>query len=61
MYSSHNTLRVSISRRRWGHVAYMGKMRSSYLVLFGNLRERDHLEDSGIDVMIILKSIFRNC
>jgi hypothetical protein len=25
----------------------------------GNLREREHLEDTGIDGMIILRSIFR--
>jgi hypothetical protein len=27
---------------------------------WGNLRERDHLEDPGIDVRIILRAIFRN-
>jgi len=27
---------------------------------WGNLRERDHLEDSGIDGRIILRWIFRN-
>ena len=26
---------------------------------WGNLRERDHLEDSGVDRKIILKLIFR--
>ena len=28
--------------------------------LWGNLRERDHLEDPGIDGRIILKWVFRN-
>jgi hypothetical protein len=28
--------------------------------LWGNLRERDHLEDPGIDVKITLRCIFRN-
>ena len=27
---------------------------------WGNLRERDHLEDSGLDERIILRWIFRN-
>ena len=28
---------------------------------WGNLRERDHLENPGTDGMIILKRIFRKC
>ena len=28
---------------------------------WGNLRERDHLEDRGVDGRIILIWIFRNC
>jgi len=27
---------------------------------WGNLRERDHLEDSGVDSRIILRWVFRN-
>jgi hypothetical protein len=30
-----------------------------YSVLVGNLRERDHLEDAGVDGRIILRWIFR--
>jgi len=29
------------------------------MVLVGNLRERDHLEDPGIEIRIILRWIFR--
>jgi hypothetical protein len=28
---------------------------------WGNLREKDHLEDPGTDGMIILRRIFRKC
>jgi hypothetical protein len=41
-----------------GHIACMGKSRVVYSVLVGNLRERDHLEDPGIDGRIILRGIF---
>jgi hypothetical protein len=39
------------SRRMRGteHVAQMGKSRGVYRVLVGNLREREDLEDPGID------------
>jgi len=33
--------------------------RGVYRVLLGNLRERDHLGDPGIDGRIILRGIFR--
>ena len=33
----------------------MGERRDVYRILVGNLRERDHLEDPGIDGRIILK------
>jgi hypothetical protein len=36
----------------------MWERRSAYGVLCGNLREGDHLEDSGVDGMVILKWIF---
>jgi len=37
----------------------MGERRGIYRVLWGNLRGRDHLEDPGVDVRIILRWIFR--
>jgi len=45
---------------RWaGHVARLGEWRVVYRVLVGNLRERDHLRDPGLDGRIILRWIFR--
>jgi len=57
LYSSPNIFCVIKSRRKeWaGHVARMGESIGGW----GNLRERDHLEDSGIGGMIILRCIFR--
>jgi len=40
------------------HVARIVEMRES---LWGNLRETDYLEGSGVDGRIILRWIFRNC
>ena len=37
----------------------MGEGRGVYGVLVGNLKERDHLEDPGIDGNIILRWIIR--
>jgi len=37
----------------------MGERRGVYRVLRGNLMERDHLEDTGVDGRIILRWIFR--
>jgi hypothetical protein len=45
---------------RWaGHVARIGEGRDVYRLWCGNLSERDHLEDPGLDGRIILKLIFR--
>jgi hypothetical protein len=37
----------------------MGKSRGVYKIMMGNLRERDHLEDPGIDGRIILRCILK--
>jgi hypothetical protein len=37
----------------------MGERRGVYRVLWGNLRERNHWKDTGIDGRIILRWIFR--
>jgi hypothetical protein len=37
----------------------MEEIRGVYRVLWGNLRERCHLEDPGVDGRIILRWIFR--
>jgi hypothetical protein len=61
LYCSPIIIGVIKSRRmRWaGHVARIGERRGVYSFLWGNLRERDHLEDSGVEGRIILRRIFR--
>ena len=61
LYFSRNIFRVIKLRiMRWaGHVACMLERREVYRVLVGNLRERDHLGDPGIDGRIICRLIFR--
>jgi hypothetical protein len=41
------------------HVAHMGREEVHTGFWWGNLKERHHLEDPGIDGRIILKWIFR--
>ena len=61
MYCSPYIVQMIKSRRMrfLGQVASLGEKRRLYKVLVGNLRERDHLEDPGIDGRIILRLIFR--
>jgi len=61
LYTSPNIIRVIKSRRmRWAvHVARMGREEVYTGFWWGNLRERDHSEDAGIDRTIILRWIFR--
>jgi hypothetical protein len=42
-----------------GHVAFMGRGEVYTGFLWGNLRERDHLEDTGVDGRAIFICIFR--
>jgi hypothetical protein len=61
LYSSPNILRLIKSRgMRWaGHVARIGREEVYTGFWWGNLRERDHLEEPGIHGRIILRGIFR--
>ena len=63
LYCSPNTFRVIKSKRmRWtGYVARMRKRKKKAYMVFwlGNLREKDHLGDPGVDGRIILRCIFR--
>jgi len=61
LYSSPRIVRVIKSRRmRWaGNVARMGERRGAYRILVGNLTERGHLGDPGLDGTIVLRWIFR--
>jgi hypothetical protein len=61
LYSSPNIIWVIKWRRMiWvGHVARMGARRVVFRVLMGNLRERGHLEDPGVDGRTIFRWIFR--
>jgi len=45
---------------RWvGHVKLMGEKKGIYRIYWGNLRGRDHLEDTGVDGSVILRGMFR--
>ena len=61
LYSSFNIFRVIKSRRmRWaGHYRVWARGEVYTGLWWGNLRERDQLEDAGIDGRIILRLIFR--
>jgi hypothetical protein len=62
LYSSPNIVRVIKSRkmRLAGHVARMGGGDAYTGFWWGNLVERDHLGDPGVNGSIILRWIFSN-
>jgi len=52
---------IKSRRMRWaGHVACVGRGEVPTGFWWGYLRERDHLEDPGLDRCVILKWIFRS-
>jgi hypothetical protein len=57
LYCSPNIIWVIKSRRMgWaGHVAHVGRGEVHTEFWWANLRERDHLEDPGLDGRLILK------
>ena len=60
LYSSPNIVQVIKSRMRLvGHIAHMGERRDNTGFGWENLSEIDHLEDPGVDGMIVLRWIFR--
>jgi hypothetical protein len=60
LYSSPNTIRVIKSRKRDGQDMWhvWGRVENHTGLQWGNLREGDHLEETGVDKRIILKLIF---
>jgi hypothetical protein len=63
LYFSPNIIRVIKSRiMRWaGFVVPMGKVEVYAGFWWGDLRERGHLEDPGLDGNIIVRWICRKC
>jgi hypothetical protein len=60
-YSSPNIIRQTKSRRmKWaGHVARVGEERKVYKFWWESPKERDHLEDRGVDGRMGLEWILR--
>jgi hypothetical protein len=60
LYCSSIIFRVIKSRMRWaGHVARIGRGEACTGLCWGNLSERDHRGDPGVDGRIILIWIFK--
>jgi hypothetical protein len=54
LYSSPNVIRV-IKSRRMSWAGYVAHREAEERFWWKNLRERDHLEDQGVDGRVILK------
>ena len=61
LYSSPSIIRLikSVRIRREGHVASLGEGEGHVGYWWNTLRERDHLEDLGVEGCVILKWIFK--
>jgi hypothetical protein len=61
LYSSPTIVREIKSRRmRWaGHVERVGRGEACIWFWWGNMRERDHWGDPGVDGRILLRWVFR--
>ena len=56
LYCSPNIFRVIKSRKKWaGHVARLGRGEAYTGFWWGDLRERYHLGDPGVDERVIFK------
>jgi hypothetical protein len=62
LYFSPDTIKVIQPRRMQsaGYVTSMSEKNLHTEFWWGDLRERDHLKDQGIDGRIILKLMFKN-
>jgi hypothetical protein len=61
LYSPNIVRVIKLRRMSWaGYVARIWVGRGVYWVWWGNLKERDHWGDPGVDGRIILGWIFRN-
>jgi hypothetical protein len=60
-FEVQNMIRViKLGMMRWAEpVERMGETRNAYNILVGNLKERDHLEELGVDGKIIVGCISR--
>jgi hypothetical protein len=59
-YCSPNVIRMKSRMRSAGHVALLGTGEVHTEFWWGNLRERSHPEDLGVDVRVVIKCTFKN-
>jgi hypothetical protein len=54
LYTSRSIIRVIEARMRWvGHVVRIGKMRNACSILVGNLKVRDHMQNLGVELIVV--------